>query len=1416
MVKTKIKRAVSFVMATVLSLSAFMSIGTSTAFAASGEKTKVYMVDFPRDGDANYDGVWGHSNLTLKNGWHTGSSTHTNLKAIGSYSGNIAYCIEPGVSLSSGQSMNKYAENYFNNITANGVISGDEIRLFIGRILQYGYRGTISTSWRSQNESAANSIAHAYATQLLIWETVVGERDANFNHKASSGCSNVKDVISAKHPLRSKIMSYYNSMVSSVQKHTVVPSFCTKSSGSAKVNELEWNGSKYVATLTDSNGVLSNYDFKASISGVTFSTSGNKLTVSMDKAPSKEFTITASKKNGVRRGVVVWSEGKHSQNSSVQDVVTYAQEVSDPVSGYVKMKVSYGSCQIVKTSEDGKVDGINFTISGNGVNQTVTTANGGKFQIDNLMPGVYTVTEQSIDKYVPQEVLRVTVVAGQVATVNFNNVLKRGNLQVIKSSEDNLVEGVKFHLYGTSLAGIAVDEYAVTDKNGVATFKDVLISGSTPYTLEEVDTAIRYVVPEKQTAPIQWKEVTNRDFTNILKKFSVTVTKSDREEGTAQGDAKLSGAVYGIYKGDTLVDKYVTDSDGQFTTKEYVCDSDWTIREITPSEGYLLDKTIHKVGAEPKLFTIEHNLVANDVTEQVMKGNIAIIKHTDDGETKIETPENGAEFEVYLKSSGSFEKADKDERDTIVCDENGFAQTKNMPYGVYTVHQTKGWEGRELMKDFDVFISQDGQTYRYLINNANFESYIKVVKKDAETGKTIPYAGAGFQIYDPDGNKVSMTFTYPTPTTIDTFYTDADGQLVTPEKLDYGKGYSLVEVQAPYGYVLDSTPVSFDVTEENSTQEGGITLIKVDKPNMAQKGTISVEKTGEVFFGVNVSGEEDEDVIYQPVYKVKGLAGAVYEITADEDVITPDGTLRYHKGDVVDTVTTDEDGTAKSKELYLGKYTVVETKAPTGMVINKEKHSVELTYAGQDVAVTETATSFVNERQKVKISLEKILEQDETFGIGKNDEIKNISFGLYAKEDVVSSSGTVIPADGLIEIITLDENGAATANTDLPFGSYYVKEIATDEHYILSDTQYPFTFEYAGQNTETVEIKVNDGKPIENKLIYGSVSGKKIDENGEALGGALIGIFKADETEFTKEHAIMTATSEKDGSFSFAKVPYEQWIIREIEAPEGFVLDDTSYKVNIGENEQVIEVEITDEYIHGNIELTKVDADYLDNKLTGATFEVYKDVNGDGKLDDGDELIGNLEETATGIYEMKELLYGKYLVRETKAPEGFVLDKGVYSVFIEKDETTYKVENKSGVGFINEAMKGNLKIKKTSSDGKVEGFTFRVTGVNGYDSTFTTDKNGEISVDGLRIGEYTVSEVNDNVSAGYVLPADKKVTVKVGETVEIEMHNELRDTPKTGDDRKTSLWVALAGASALGIVATVVASKRKKKKEGNE
>ncbi len=540
-----------------------------------------------------------------------------------------------------------------------------------------------------------------------------------------------------------------------------------------------------------------------------------------------------------------------------------------------------------------------------------------------------------------------------------------------------------------------------------------------------------------------------------------------------QGDASLAGAVYGIYKGEELVDTYTTDENGQFTTKYYICGDNWSIREITPSEGYLLDTTVHHVGAEPQLYTVEYNSAKNDVNEQVIKGNIAIIKHTDNGETQIETPEEGAVFEVYLKSAGSFDAAEETERDTLICDENGFAQTKDMPYGIYTVHQTSGWDGRELMKDFDVFICKDSQTYRYLINNANFESYIKIVKKDIETGRVIPYAGAGFQIYDPNGELVTMRFTYPEVTKIDTFYTTAEGELITPQTLEYGKGYSLVEVQAPYGYVLDSEPVYFDVEQENSEDESGITVVKVERSNVAQKGKITVGKSGEVFR--RVSGNKG---LYQPIFAVDSLEGAVYEITAAEDIITTDGTIRAEKGEVVDTLTTGEDGTAESKELYLGKYEIKEVTAPYGMVLSEEVHAVELVYAGQEIEVTEAGTDFYNERQRVEIDVIKSLEVDEAYGVGNNGEIKDVTFGLYAAEELTAADGTTIPADGLIEVIFFDENVHGKAISDLPIGSYYVQEIKTNSAYLISDEKYPVDFEYAGQETAVVHITANGEKPL--------------------------------------------------------------------------------------------------------------------------------------------------------------------------------------------------------------------------------------------------------------------------------------------------------------------------------------------------
>ena len=1404
----KFKRTLSLFLAMPMCVTTLFGMGT-TAFAAE-ETDEVYLISYPRDGDANYGGEWGHDSLSFMNGWYTATSRFTTIRAMGSYEGNICYCIEPGVSQQTGNSFMKKGEDFWDYYPSfyNSTISPDDIKLFIGRIFQYGYTGTISTSWRSQNEGG-DKLAHAVATQLLIWETVVGERDADFGKVSTGGKNAITEQICTSHPLYSQIMSYCDSIAASVQKHSKVPSFFSKSAGKAQNIELAWDGEKYTATLTDTNNVLSDYLFSASVPGIRFSVNGNKLTITADTAPADTVTITAEKRNSQRRGVITWTDGVYGPNGKLQDTVTYAQTVSDPVKGYLNIKVSYGSAKIIKTSEDGKVEGISFTITGNGVNKTVTTGAGGVIQIDNLAPGVYTVTEQSYDKYEPQEVRRVTVVSGQVATVNFNNTLKRGTLIVTKTSEDGLNEGMKFHLYGTSLSGLAVDEYAVTDSTGKAVFSDVLIG--TGYTLEEVDTAIRYVVPANQTAAVEWNTVTNKSFTNILKKWNVTVTKSDAEMGLPQGDATLAGAVYGIYKGDQLVDTYTTDANGQFTTKYYVCGDDWTIREITPSEGYLLDSTVYPIGAEAKNYAVEYNTTANDVTEQIIKGRIAIIKHTDDGETQLETPEAGAEFAVFLKAAGSYDSAKTSERDYLICDENGYAVTKDLPYGIYTVHQTKGWDGRELLSDFDVYISKDGQTYRYLANNRNFESYIKIVKVDAETGKVIPLAGAGFRLYRPDGSLITQTFTYPEVTTIDTFYTNSDGYLITPEKLEYGTGYSLVEVSAPYGYTLNSEPVYFAVTADNATEENAVTVVEVMKPNTAQKGVIRISKSGEAFSSVT-----EADSIYQPVFAVKGLAGAVYEITAAEDIITPDGTLRYAAGEVVDTVTTDETGLAESKLLYLGKYEVREITAPTGYVLNTEVHTAELVYAGQEVEITETAADFCNERQKAAVSLDKVLEQDERFSIGKSDELSAVTFGLFAAEKLTAADGSIIPANGLLEILSVDENGHAVCKIDLPFGSYYLKELSADGHYILSDEKYPIVFDYAGQDIALVEIKVNDGKPIGNDLIYGEIHGLKKDEDGNALGGAVIGLFKADCTEFTRENAILTAVSKEDGGFSFADVPYGNWLVREIEAPTGFVLSDETFAVTVDKDGTVIEVEIENTRIRGTVQLTKVDKDYPDNKLTGAEFTVYRDSNDNKELDADDERLGTLTETGIGVYEMSDLLYGGYFVKETKAPAGFYLDDNAYYFEIVEDGKTVTVENEAGKGFVNTPQVGSLKIIKTSSDGKIEGFSFRVTGPNGYVGVFTTDKNGEIIIENLRIGEYVVSEVSDGASSAYILPADKTASVFEGAVTKVEMHNELRDTPKTGDDSNPALWLALLGISAAGAAVLGVVGFRKRRKEGAE
>lgn len=1462
--KTKFKRSLSMLMAVLLCFSAFVGIGTTTAFAAS-ETDEAVLISYPRDGDANldYSGTWGHENLQYMNGWFSGSTIYTTIHAIGSYEAKICYCIEPGVPLDNGDVLTKWGEDFWENYPSdyNKTIAPYEIKAFIGRIMQYGYTGNISTSWRSQNEGG-DKLAYAVATQLLVWETVVGERDSDFNHVDTGNFDAVADQISAAHPLRAKIFSYYNSIESSVQRHSKLPSFMSKTAGRAQNIELAWNGSEYTATLTDTNNVLDNYSFSGS--GLSFSVSGNKLTITAKTAPASAVSITAEKKNSQRRGIITWTDGHYLPgHSTLQDLVTYAESVSDPVKGFLNVKVSYGSAKIVKTSEDGKVDGINFHVQGNGIDKTVQTKNGGQIQIDNLMPGVYTVTELTEDRYEPQEIRRVTVVSGQTATVTFNNKLKRGDLTVTKTSEDGLNEGVKFHLSGTSFSGLPVNEYAVTDSTGKAYFRDVLIGSG--YVLEEVDTAIRYVVPDKQTAAIEWNKVTEKSFDNILKKWQLTVTKSDSETGTAQGDANLAGAEYGIFKGEQLIDAYTTDANGQFTTKYYICDSDWSLRELSASEGYLVNTESLHIGAEPKLYTVEYNSTVLDTLETVQKGKIAVIKHCDDGETQIETPEAGAEFEVFLKASGSYENAKESERDYLVCDENGFAETKLLPYGIYTVRQTKGWEGNELMKPFDVFVSKDGETYRYLINNAEFKAYVKVIKTDAETGKSIPYAGAGFQIYDPSGNKVEMTFTYPEITTIDTFYTTEDGTLITPEVLDYGTGYSLVEVSAPYGYVLNSEPVYFDITEDASTEEGAVTIVKVERPNMPQKGTITVSKSGEVFSSVT-----EADGLYQPVYTSAGLAGAVYEITAAEDIITPDGTLRYSKGEVAATIETYGTGTATTEPLYLGSYEIREIKAPYGMVLNPETKSVQLTYAGQEIEITETAASFYNERQRVQIELSKIMEQDERFQIGMNGEILSVQFGLFAAENLAAADGSVIPADGLMEIVSCDENGKAAFASDIPVGTkLYVKEIAVDSHYVLSDEKYPVVFDYAGQDVGTVTLSANDGEPIENDIIYGTIKGLKIDrETEDSIAGALFGLFRTDASEFTEETAILTAESGEDGIFTFENVPYGNWLVKELKPAEGFLPNEELYPVTVTAEEEIIKITVVNDRIPEIGTTAAVDGE---KEICATEVFTLEDVVAYKHLIPGKEYVlkGVLMDKSTGT---PLVIDGEEIHAETAfipdVPNGEVTVAFTFdSKFIKEDtdivvfESLYKGGKELAVHADIEDREQTVKVKapeigtKASVDGKKEiaakgtitvddivsyknltpGKEYTITGilmdkatgkpftVNGEQirSSYTfkpETADGEVKMtftfDASGITKATEIVVFESVSRDGVEIAVHANLEDGGQTVKLIPPTP--DVPQTGDNSNLGFWIGLGGIALGGVIACAIMFFKKKKDDDDE
>ena len=702
------KRAAALLLALVL---CFACVGTASA--AEDVSGKVYLISYPRDGDENYHtGSWGHDALYFRHGWKLSASDYLDVRAIGSYDANICYCIEPGVIQNTGDAFSRMGEDFWENMPDfNDLMTPQQMKRYIGRIMTYGYTGGVSTQWRSQN-AGGDKLAQAYATQILIWETVAGERDADFRYVASTDADAVREVIRDTHPLREKIFAHYDAIVSNVQKHTKVPSFCAKNLREARTVTLEWNGRDYSAELLDTNEVFENYTFTADDPDVQCTIAGNRLILTTGNAPTAPVTLTAEKKNSARCGVITWTDGQFGIGSGLQDLVTYAETVNDPVEGFLLLSVPNGNLKLKKTSEDGKIAGISFTVIGDDFNETVTTDANGELQLNDLVPGVYTVTENAAAFYEPQQPQSVTVKAGQTAEVSFSNKLKRGALEVTKTAEDGFVQGVTFRLFGTADCGQPVDEYAKTDETGLAVFEDIPVGSN--YTLTEAGAPERYVEVAPQNVRIAWNEVTKQTVENRLVRGSIRGIKVD------ESDKPLPGAVFGLF--------------------------------------------------------------AEGTTEFLENAAFAVAESSEDG-------------------SFSFE---------------------NIPYGMWLVRELEAPEGYVLSDEiFEVQITENDTVIELgNLENKPITGELELTKLDVSTGKPLP--NAGFRIKDADGNVMIEG------------YTDEHG--IARFTLGYGE-YTYEEFAAPEGYLLDTTPHAFAITEDGQIVKAEMANERIpEKPETPKTG----------------------------------------------------------------------------------------------------------------------------------------------------------------------------------------------------------------------------------------------------------------------------------------------------------------------------------------------------------------------------------------------------------------------------------------------------------------------------------------------------------------------------------------------------------------------------------------------------
>lgn len=1219
--------------------------------------------------------------------------------------GKVAYCVEHGIALGLGDN-GGYTSRELTKEQLNKLTLID----YWGRyknIANIKGCSAVNYNWDTI-EVSAEYLAEFYC-QLLIWETI------NSFGGDFVGASSVSIQSSVGGMANIASQSTYNAFKKAVLAK--VDEFYTTPSIAGQTVTLKLGETK---TLTDTTGALAAYKDTpaANTSGVTVIKSGSTVTLKATGTPNESGVIRFG--YNVDLNYYRDEPGYYYEHAVSQDVTTCGFASRDPAYITINVKVELdGSMKIVKTSEDGKVSGVRFRVTGNGVDTTVQTGTDGTIIVPNLKAGSYTVTE--------------------------------------------------------------------------------------------LDVPDQYVQPKSQTVTVKANETATVSFTNVLKKWKATITKVDAETGAAQGDASIAGAVYGVYHGSDLIDQYTTNASGQFTTKEYVCGDNWYIQEISPSSGYLLDTTKYPVGAEPDKYTLEHNQIPIGVKEQAIKGKIQIHKQY---ETLEGTPkdEAAAEFQVYLKSAGSYDKAKASERDTIITSASGYAVTKNMPYGTYIVHQTKGGAGREFVDDFEVVISANNQTYSYELLNELKNGQLKIIKT-SDDGKVegiqfrvTRLADNYSKVYTTDASGLILTETLPIfednegktkyqyrveeLDTKETFgYALPDPQIVTLEEGDIAEvNFHNVPLEigtmAKFEDGTKDTQSAQDIVLVDTVRYTGLQVGKEYKLSgvLMNKATAKPfldfdgnEVTAEATFTpTDADGTVDVTFMFSSLHLKQDTEVVVFETLYREDIelathaqIDDEGQTVKIRVPEIGTTATSEDGHRVDP---LGEVTIFDEVSYTnlkpekeytvsGVLMDKATGKAFLDADGKEI---KAETTFTPTQPTGTVTVEFVFNATVLHGkevvafetlyyegieLATHAEINDEGQTVELKNPEI---GTKATADGKKEItadkITITD---VVSYKDLTPGKEYKltgvlmnkatndkllidgKEITAEATFTpkapTGEVEMTFTFDARELTAETevvvfetlyrngIEIAVHadiedEGQTVKILPLHGSIMTTKVnaDDPTDKISGATFGVYSdadGDGIFNAKTDKLVGTLQEGDtGVYMLDSLPYGKFFLHENKAPEGFVQDNIYYPFEIKEDGQIVNFETVpgkdfpNKPIKGTVTTTKVDATNPQHKLSGAVFEIYRDADGDGRYTEGvDTLIGRMDEIGTGFYSLSDLVYGKYLIYEAQAPANFVRDTIYYPFSITEDGQTVTFETIPGKDFPNSPVPNRPKTGSSRS-----------------------------------------------------------------------------------------------------------------------